>query len=70
MGAVSLNDDSLRFSPILENDHAGYLWIVTILGLIYGTMSTAVRAHIKWRLYGADDYCIAVATVCNVILVG
>ncbi|KAH6643425.1 hypothetical protein BKA67DRAFT_632884 [Truncatella angustata] len=63
MNVENFSDDSLRFSPILENDHAGYLWIVTILGLIYGTMSTALRAHIKWRLYGPDDYCIAVATV-------
>lgn len=63
MSEESLRDDSLRFSPILENDHAGYLWIVTILGLVYSSMSTALRAYIKWGLYGPDDYCIAVATV-------
>lgn len=51
------------FSPIEHNDHAGYLWIVTILGIIYSSFSGLARARIKKSIYGADDYLIGLATV-------
>lgn len=54
----------LPFSPISDDDHAGYIWIVTILGFIYSSMAVAVRGQIKWRMYGADDYLLAAAMVC------
>lgn len=58
------NDTSVfRFSPILNNDHAGNLWIVTILVTIYSFMVALVRIQIKWRLYSLDDHCFGVAMV-------
>lgn len=54
--------DPSRFSPIREDDHAGYLWIVAILGVTYTSLSGLLRAHIKWGLYGYDDVLLAVAT--------
>lgn len=54
---------TVAFSPIEHNDHAGYLWIVTILGLIYSSFSGLARARIKKGIYGADDYLIGLATV-------
>lgn len=63
MSAQSPIDDQTRFSPIGENDHAGYLWIVTTLGIIYTGLAAALRGHIKWGLLGSDDYCLGFATV-------
>jgi hypothetical protein len=64
---MAYGDDSRKsqppFSPISDQDHAGYLWIVTILGFIYSSMAAGLRGHIKWRLYGADDYVFAAAVV-------
>jgi hypothetical protein len=65
MSSQSPIDDSSRFSPIGDDDHAGYLWIVTTLGIIYSGLAAALRGHIKWGLLGSDDYCIALATVSN-----
>lgn len=58
-----IDDDSFRFSPIDSNDYAGYLWIVTILGLVYATFAALVRIRIKWGVSGVDDYLLWVATV-------
>lgn len=52
-----------RFSPVSFNDHAGELWIVTILALIYSTLVTAARGYVKYKMFGYDDVLIAVATV-------
>ncbi|KAI0018941.1 hypothetical protein F4780DRAFT_477633 [Xylariomycetidae sp. FL0641] len=54
------------FAPIHEDDHAGYIWIVTILSLIYSTSIGAVRAYIKWRLLGIDDYLMGLASVLHI----
>lgn len=50
-------------SAITPEDHAGYLWIVTITGAVYSLMAVLVRARIKWGVFGTDDYLIALATV-------
>ena len=55
--------DSTRFSPITETDHAGYIWIVTIIGTSYTALSLLLRAWIKYRVYGWDDLLIAIGTV-------
>lgn len=51
------------FSPITPEDHAGYLWIITILGIIYTTFIAAVRVYVKLRLVGLDDFLLGIATV-------
>lgn len=60
---TSNDDGSHRFSPITFNDHAGQLWIVTILSLIYSTLVALVRAYIKYQMFGFDDILFAFATV-------
>lgn len=47
--------DLTRFSPITVNDHAGYVWIVTILGVTYTISAAILRAWIKWGMYRWDD---------------
>lgn len=55
-------DDEPRFSPLSLSDHAGQLWIVTILALIYSSLVTTARAHVKYKMFGIDDLLIASAT--------
>lgn len=50
-------------APILPDDHTGYLWIATILGVIYTFIVAAARLYVKFRVLGADDYILAFATV-------
>lgn len=58
-----INDDSSRFSTITPSDHAGYIWIATILATIYTILSSLLRAYVKWRMYGWDDSILALATL-------
>lgn len=51
------------FSPIKPDDHAGQLWILTTLAIIYTGTSLIVRGSIKWNLFWLDDYLVAIATV-------
>ncbi|KAK1252114.1 hypothetical protein MKX08_003301 [Trichoderma sp. CBMAI-0020] len=51
------------FSPVTFNDHAGKLWIVTILALIYSTLAVMARAYIKYKMLGLDDLFLALATI-------
>lgn len=51
------------FAPISHDDHAGYLWIVTILGALYTFLVAIVRFYIKFEILGLDDYLLGMATV-------
>lgn len=50
-------------SPITPDDHAGQVWILTTLAVIYTGMSLIARSSIKWNLFWVDDYLLAIATV-------
>lgn len=54
--------DEHRFSRITRDDHAGSLWIATLLCLVYSVMTLALRAYLRWNMYGVDDYLALVAT--------
>ncbi|KAG7428387.1 hypothetical protein Forpi1262_v011175 [Fusarium oxysporum f. sp. raphani] len=60
---TSDNDGSYRFSPVTYNDHAGQLWIVTILSLIYSTLVALARLYIKYHKFGFDDIFFALAII-------
>ncbi|KAF1812931.1 hypothetical protein P152DRAFT_507237 [Eremomyces bilateralis CBS 781.70] len=55
--------DPSRFSPIIDGNHAGYIYIATILFIVYTVLSLVVRGHIKWGLYGFDDWTIFASTI-------
>ncbi|KIV81888.1 hypothetical protein PV11_04038 [Exophiala sideris] len=55
-----------RFSPITPDDHAGSIWIATILCLIYSVITLTLRGHLRWKMYGMDDYLALAATVMQV----
>ncbi|KIW69402.1 hypothetical protein PV04_05281 [Phialophora macrospora] len=64
-----------RFAQITPDDHAGSVWIASILCLIYSVLTLALRGHLRLRIYGLDDYIALVATLIQVgeviaILVG
>lgn len=63
MNSASVSSGSAAFSPITFNDHAGKLWIVTILALIYSSLAVMARAYIKYKMLGLDDLFLALATV-------
>lgn len=50
-------------SVISPENHAGYLWIVTILGLIYTILVAFARVYVKIRMFGVDDLILGLATV-------
>ncbi|KUI57214.1 hypothetical protein VP1G_04564 [Cytospora mali] len=51
------------FSPITPEDHAGQVWILTTLAIIYTGTSLIVRGSIKWNLFWLDDYLLGLATI-------
>ncbi|KIY02762.1 uncharacterized protein Z520_01227 [Fonsecaea multimorphosa CBS 102226] len=57
---------SHRFSPITPDDHAGSVWIATLLCLIYSVVTLALRGHLRWKMYGLDDYLALTATAIQV----
>ncbi|KAM0518879.1 hypothetical protein ACHAPE_003869 [Trichoderma viride] len=59
----AVSSGSAAFSPITFNDHAGKLWIVTILALIYSSLAVMARAYIKYKMLGLDDLFLALATI-------
>lgn len=63
MSLQAMHGDVAAFSPTSSQDSAGSLWILSILGIIYTTLSALVRARVKWVLYGTDDYLLFIATV-------
>lgn len=63
MSAAPVSSGSPPFSPVAFNDHAGKLWIVTILSLIYSSLAVMARAYIKYKMLGLDDILLALATV-------
>ncbi|KAF2265809.1 hypothetical protein CC78DRAFT_567379 [Lojkania enalia] len=52
-----------RFSQVTENDHAGVIWIISLLGLVYSILTFLTRAAIKWQMLGPDDFALVAAQV-------
>lgn len=61
---------SSGFSPVTPKDHAGKLWIVTILSLIYTLHVALVRVYIKYGMFGFDDILFFLATVSRRVFLG
>lgn len=51
------------FASIDGTDHAGYLWVFTICGIIYAAAATVSRWVIKSGLHGIDDILLFLGTV-------
>lgn len=55
--------DDNRFARVTPDNHAGSLWIAALLCLVYAVMTLALRAHLRWKMFGMDDYLAVAATV-------
>jgi hypothetical protein len=67
MDPKTSNEVSPQFSRVAFNDHAGKLWIVIILSLIYSAFTIMARVYIKYQMLGFDDLLFAFATVRRLI---
>ena len=54
------------FARITDDDHAGWLWVLGFLTLIYPLLSLYVRLQVRVSNYGVEDWMICVATVSNI----
>ena len=52
-----------RFAPVTPDDHAGSIWIATLLSLVYTVITLVTRGFLRKQLYGVDDYLILGASV-------
>jgi hypothetical protein len=70
MDSMSLPSEAgHRFAPITADNTSGNLWISSILCLLYCSLALIVRLHIKWKLHGADDVTVTIATVSRLVFV-
>ncbi|KAL1306522.1 hypothetical protein AAFC00_005213 [Neodothiora populina] len=49
------------FAPVTSTDHAGLLWVTSILSLLFSTVTLAARYHIRRRSFGIDDWLVSAA---------
>lgn len=55
-----------RYSPITGDDHAGIVWIIALLSLVFYVLTLATRIYVKRHKWWWDDTICAVATVAGV----
>jgi hypothetical protein len=53
----------MAFSEVTENNHAGVVWTIALLCLVYSVLTYITRGFIKWNLLGWDDWAITGAQV-------
>lgn len=66
MAAVDTSDwtpGTYFFTRITSHNHAGWLYIITLLSLCYIILVFAVRFIVKYDMYGRDDWTLLVSTV-------
>ena len=51
------------YTKITDDNHAGWLYIITLMSLVYMTTVFVVRFIVKYGLYGIDDWALLGATV-------
>lgn len=51
------------FAPVTDLDHAGLLWVASILSLLISVLTIVTRAYIKRRAFGNDDWFLLAAEV-------
>jgi hypothetical protein len=57
------------FSPITPDDHAGYIWIATLLSMTISLLVAATRIWIKKDAFGLDDtlFVAAIVSLCSIL---
>jgi hypothetical protein len=52
-----------RFARYTPDDHSASLWVTALLGTVYTIGVLILRAYIKWRVFGWDDYLVTASSV-------
>ena len=52
-----------RFSTVTPDDHQAWLWVLSILSLIYSFFMLGARIMVKWKDPGYDDLALGIAYV-------
>lgn len=52
-----------RFVEVTPDNHAGSIWISTLLCLVYTAITILTRGFLRKAMYGVDDYLILGSTV-------
>ncbi|KAF2502798.1 hypothetical protein BU16DRAFT_19157 [Lophium mytilinum] len=52
-----------RFSTITPDDHGGYVYIATLMAMTYSSLAFITRCFVKKRMFGAEDWAVAVAQI-------
>ncbi|CAK4030279.1 Hypothetical predicted protein [Lecanosticta acicola] len=50
------------FTKITDTDHAGWLYIITLLSFVYALVALAIRFAAKYGMYGHDDWALLGST--------
>ncbi|KAF2171697.1 hypothetical protein M409DRAFT_63311 [Zasmidium cellare ATCC 36951] len=51
------------FTQITDENHSGWLYIITLLSFIYVVIAFVIRFIVKYGMYGYDDWALLVSTV-------
>lgn len=51
------------FTRVTEENHAAWLYIITLMSLCYIVMVFGVRFVVKYGMYGQDDWSLLVSTI-------
>lgn len=51
------------FSRITDTDNAGYVWVTSLLMLLFPVLTLFVRIHVRWDGHQIDDWVLVAATV-------
>ena len=51
------------YTQISDTNHAGWLYIITLLSLCYIVIVFAVRFVVKYGMYGQDDWTLLASTI-------
>ncbi|GAB7346828.1 hypothetical protein MBLNU459_g1920t1 [Dothideomycetes sp. NU459] len=58
--------DTYYFAKLTETDHAGVLWVITILSLTYILVSCSFRLWTRYGMYGPDDWTLLACVMMGV----
>jgi hypothetical protein len=53
----------VRFARYTPDDHSASLWVAALLGMVYTVCVLMLRAYIKRRVFGWDDYLVTASSV-------
>lgn len=52
-----------RFAVSTADDRSAWIWIASILSLMYSAVVLATRLLVKWEFFGLDDAALGIAYV-------